>query len=530
MVMNPLSLDNNYWTNIKVHNSDLEILYNHLLEIEVPQTVQELGTFLIKERISSEKKALESQVIAGNPIYLPKNRYQIQQKLVFPAMNWQKGHITAIRNGNNPDIPTFEVIQVEMESGERHQFASGIENHILNQPVSVNIDDPNLDIKFVHREFGSSIEKQISARLKENTDLVCIGRKWFPRALLVDVNMGYLNLAEALLEMEAGNPLTTKAILDQIDLPTDVNTKLTEFSLDLALQEDGRFDEVGPTGEIFWFLKRLEPESVQQIPADLRFTHFQLDKEKISDWLKALGSDINDELEEVSDPGPVTNEGSVSLIYPHWHSGTLPLCGAIQQFFPSAYESPRVRFLFIDGNSGQSFPGWVVRPSRYIFGLKEWYQSLGLMPGSIVHVIRGKKPGEVIIRAEKRRANREWIRTVLIGADGGVVFAMLKQLVTAIYDERMAIAIPDLPALERIWDQINRQKGSIEQNVLMMLRELSKLNPQGHVHFYELYAAVNLIRRCPPSVILSLLVDRPWANYLGDLYFRLNENFQEGHE
>ena len=49
-----------------------------------------------------------------------------------------------------------------------------------------------------------------------------------------------------------------------MELPANVNPKLVEFSLDLALQEDPRFDEVGPAGEVLWYLHRLEPEEVRQ--------------------------------------------------------------------------------------------------------------------------------------------------------------------------------------------------------------------------------------------------------------------------
>jgi len=65
-----------------------------------------------------------------------------------------------------------------------------------------------------------------------------------------------------------------------------------------------------------------------------------------------------------------------------------------------------------------------------------------------------------------------------------------------------------------------KMRGTLEQTTRTMMTELSKLNPQGHVHAQELYAAVNLVRRCPPGPILSILADRPWSNYLGDLYFR----------
>ena len=70
---------------------------------------------------------------------------------------------------------------------------------------------------------------------------------------------------------QAGKPLPTTALIEQLELSGNVNPKLIEFSMNYALQEDGRFDEVGPSGEVLWFLKRLEPQDVQQIPAPLRY-------------------------------------------------------------------------------------------------------------------------------------------------------------------------------------------------------------------------------------------------------------------
>ncbi len=50
--------------------------------------------------------------------------------------------------------------------------------------------------------------------------------------------------------MNGGEPMTTAALMEQIELPRASNPKLTEFSMNYALQEDGRFDEAGPTGEV----------------------------------------------------------------------------------------------------------------------------------------------------------------------------------------------------------------------------------------------------------------------------------------
>ncbi len=123
---------------------------------------------------------------------------------------------------------------------------------------------------------------------------------------------------------------------------------------------------------------------------------------------------------------------------------------------------------------------------------------------------------------------RDWVRTVVIGSDGGLVFALLKHALSTVFDERMAIVIPDIEAVDKIWDQTNRQRGTLAQTVKNMMFELGKLSPQGHVHAQELYAAVNVVRRSPPGPILSILLENDWAVHLGDLYFRLDDHNTPG--
>ena len=149
-------------------------------------------------------------------------------------------------------------------------------------------------------------------------------------------------------------------------------------------------------------------------------------------------------------------------------------------------------------------PAWVVRQNRYVFGLREWYKSHQLIPGSLVTVRRGQKPGEVIVEARTQRSSKDWIRTLIVGADGGLVFAMLKQSITAEFNDRMAIYVPDFHALDPLWEN-QAGKRSFEELVMMVMREVTKVNPQGHVHAQELYAAVNLVRRVPPAPLFALL-------------------------
>ncbi len=376
----------------------------------------------------------------------------------------------------------------------------------------------------VFDQFGPLLIERLEEGLGANPDFVRIAGRWFPRALLVDVNTGHLNLAEAVLDMAGGGPLSTTALLEQVELPSDENPKLVEFSLDLALQEDPRFDEVGPAGRILWYLQRLEPDEVRQTPIFLQYQDVDYDRSVLTPQMLELERLLDDELSPIGVTADFEKDATVELLYPHFRAGTLPLSPRVRPLFPTAYEAPRIRFMLVDGDTGEKFPGWVVRNPGYVYGLKDWYHQRGLMPGSIIRVQPGADPGEVIVRVDSQRSRRDWVRTVLVGSDGGIVFATLKQVVSAAYDERLAIAVPDLEMLDKVWLERQRKQPPFERIVVDMVRELTKLNPQGHVHAIELYATVNLVRRCPPGPILALLASRMWFVHVGDFHFRFNDS------
>lgn len=526
MVMASLSLREDYWETFELQEEDVESIYNYLLEVETPLTPNELVEALIKERIRREVEAFEEQQTSAGEIYLPKNSFTLNQKLIFPALGWKHGEVIGMRPGRNPGIPNFNVIEVKLENGEEREFACGVENHMLNNPPELSQISELITPGFVLAEYGDQMVETLEQGLFAHEDFVRIAGRWFPRALLVDVNQGHLNLAEAVLDVAAGGPLPTESLLEQVELPSSVNPKLVEFSLDLGLEEDPRFDEVGPAGEVLWFLKRLEPEEVQEVPTFLRYHEIEHDRELLSEEMIALERELDDELSPRRREYSREDEVVVGLIFPHWRVGSLPLSSRIDHLFPTAYEAPRIRFMLVDRKSGDKFPGWVVRKKRYVIGLQEWYEAKGLMPGSLVRVSRGDSPGEVQISVDSRRSSREWIRTLLVGTDGGIVFAMLKQIVAAAFDERMAIAVPDVAALDKIWEQMQKERPPFERVVVDIVRELTKLNPQGHVHASELYAAVNIVRRCPPGPLFALLASRPWFVHVGDLHFRFDDSVQ----
>jgi len=509
-----------YWEDLQINRQDVEHLHTHLFENETPLTTRELVTIFVNERVQAERLAVQTQRLAGGKTYLPKDSYQVGESLVFPALNWKHGKVTASRAGQNPEIGGFDVLTVQLEDGSERLFASGLPQHALNeQPATV--EDTGFDAQAIIKEYASVIEKKLEAAFQTNDDLVRIAGRWFPRALLVDVNVGHLNLAEAVLDMSGGEPLLTSALLKDVALPEGVNPKLAEFSLNFALQEDERFDEVGPAGQVLWCLRRLEPEGVREIPLYLQYAGIDYDRDGLNPQMINLEKQLDDELSNVEAGGnPETKEVTVSLIFPHLRAGTLPLSARVRPLFPTAYESPRVRFTLVDGKTKQKMPGWVVREHGYVYGLRDWYKANDLIPGSLINIRRGQNMGEVIIETQAYRA-KDWVRTAIIGADGGIVFAMLKQSISAAFNDRMVFAIPSPDAVDQLWTQ--NHKKSFEQLVLSMIRELSKLTPQGHVHAQELYSAINIVRRVPPAPLFAMLASKPEITHVGDLHFRLSD-------
>jgi hypothetical protein len=521
-----LKLPPNYWQNFTVTPQDIEFLQNHLFELETPLSPPQLASVLIEERIRLEREELARKQKNSGDIYLPKETYQAGQKLIFPALGLKTGIVKAVRPGNNPEIGVFDVIEVTLEDGSTPSFAAGLPDHKLNLPDDEK-SDPEADVESILLEHGPRLEKKLDQALQQDENLVRVAGTWFPLALLVSISTGHLNLAEAVIEMTGGEPMTTPSLMDQIDLPRDSNALLTEFSFNYALQEDGRFDEVGASGEIQWCLKRLEPDEVQNIPAVLKYIPLDYDRNLLTDQMLALEAQLDDELSETEPKPAKAGDTLVTLTYPHWRAGTLPISSRIQAFFPTALEAPRIRFTIVDGRTGEKMPAWVVREYGYVFGLRKWYEKQKLFPGAYIAVRRSKNPGEVILEAKTHRPNRDWVRTVLAGSDGGLVFAVLKQEINCEYNERMALVIPDMSAIDAAFLQVTKTRQPLEKLIRDMLRELAKLTPQGHVHAEELYSAVNILRRTPPAPMFALLTATKEFVHVGDLHFRLADTAPE---
>lgn len=507
-----------YWgEGFTITSEDLQYLSTLLVEEELPRSAEELGRILILHRCQQEEALIERVMSKGTP-YQPKRSYAIGEQVVFPALGYLVGEVVGVRPGHNPDYGPFQVIQVKFESGETREFAAEFTaDHPLNRAAQA-IATAGVDLRSPEELaalYGTLVGKAVERRLESEPQFTRLAGKWFIKDLLVDIHIGHLNLAEAVLDMAGGGPLPTEALLGDLELPEEITPQLRIFSLNYALQKDERFDEVGPAGQVLWFLRRLEPEDVQSVPKYLQYQPIAYNPASLTSEMSLLERELDDEwsdLESTEVQEPVV----VVLTYPHRRCGTLPLSSRLVYVFPTG-RTERIRFTFVDGDTGAEMPGWVVRGRRYVYGLKEWYKANDIPVGAYLELARGEKAGTVIVRRRAQRPRREWVR-VALPVEGRLTFEMRKELITCEYDERMIIAEEDTQAMEQVWLQTQEQGLSLKQLIARIFPELAKLSPQGTVHAATLYSAVNIAMRTPPGPLLAELVT-------GDMYTPVGDNY-----
>ncbi len=515
-----------YWEEaFQITSADLEHLYNLLIEDETPLTSGELARALVERRIKAETERQKREQARDARPYRPAEAYESGERLVFPALQYMTGTVAAVRPGDNPEYGDFTVLQVAFADGRFREFASGLARHALNnvpEPVGEGVAEQTPDE--VLAQYGDRITALLNARLAQARDLVRIAGRWFPRALLLEISAGNRNLAEAVLDVSGGGPLPASALRPHLQLPDNVNPRLLDFSLNYALQEDQRFDEVGPAGEILWYLRRLEPPEVLYPPPRLGYNPEPYDRGILSPELLKLEMALDDEYAESTLPAGAVDEVLVTLTFPHLRVGTLPLSPRLAALFPTAYEAPRIRFILVDAHTGAQFPGWVEREQRYVFGLDEWYKQNNMVVGGYVTVRRGKQSGQVEVRAHTRRPTSEWVRTAAPADGRRLTFSMTRQPIAVEYDEQMSLIVGDYAQIDDLWLRTRERNVPLPSVVAGVFRELARLNPQSAVHARSLYSAVNVVRRTPPGPIFAELLSRPYFAYVGDLYWRFDES------
>jgi hypothetical protein len=498
-----------YWQEqFVVDADDLEYLYNLLLEGNRPQPADSLALAVVQRRCQAEEVAIRTEFQRGT-LYQPQDSYPVGETLVFPRFDYATATVVGQRPGHNPQYGDFTVVQVEFEAngGAKEFVTSFTHPHPLNLGKGQSLAEAEglASPQQLYELYKDNVNLKLLEALKANDEFINFRNRWFLRGLLAPIHAGHLNIAEAAIDIKEG-PLSVEALLKEIDLPADILANTQEVSLNFALHNDERFENVGPKGQVLWYLRRLEPPEAVRTPRRLQVSNLPFDPACLDGELRRLVNEIDD---EATDPAlirpPITDAETVmvTLNYPHRRAGTLPITPKTAPFFPEA-DNHHVRIAFIDKQSGERMPGWVVSQDRYVFGLDRWYAQNQLPTGAYISLYRTDDPLAVLVDYRPVRLKREWVR-VALAQDGRLGFQLLKQAITCEYDALTIIGDNDPAAIDVLWANAEEHKKLILTVLRQVFPELAKLNPQGTVHAKTLYSAVNVIRRCPPGPIFQEL-------------------------
>lgn len=512
-----------YWTtNLKVTRADIEALFAHFLETEQPLTTREVALFFIKQRLTAEFEQFRKQ-LANVTLFQPAKHYEIGQELIFPALNFASGKVVGIREGNNPEHGQFNVIEVAFGE-KRREFAADLRTpHPLNEVTHdlnalLNAVQPSPEAIF--EQYGESIVEALEARLVDEPEAVYMGGYWFVRSLLVEASVAHLHLAEAVLDLREGGPASAEELLPDLDFAPELPTPLRAFSLNVALSQDERFDNVGADGDVRWFLRRLEPPEVQQIPPRLEYQPISYDERLLTLELRELEIELGDEFSDLPPLPKPPREVHIRLIYPHRRMGTLPMNAYLESMLPPATETQHLLITLIDGQTEERFSAWVVREGRYLCGLNDFYRRHKLPIGAHLTFRATEHPSQFVLDFKAHRPRTEYIR-LAIPSGGRLRFENFKRSIGAEYDELMILGAEDIDGVDEVWNITRSRRRSLSDILSDLLPELARLMPQQTVHAKTLYSAVNIMRRCPPAPIFATLVARPEFESVGNGYWRM---------
>ncbi|MBE2183726.1 MAG: hypothetical protein IAE89_09905 [Anaerolineae bacterium] len=519
-------MPSHHWAkNFTATNDDLEYLSGILLEKETPLKIDILARELVEHRLQQEKDAL-SKRFANVRMYAPALSYTVGEKVMFPEMNHAMGTVDLVREGRNPKHGHFSVIRVAFDDDlPAREFAAEFSDHRLNEASDEDYSLPGANELTADEIMASSkgeIIRTLEQALRADPELVSVAGLWFPRSLMLDANNGgQLHLAEAVLDIAEGGPMTTDELLEQIGGLGNAPHALQVFSMNYSLSQDNRFDEVGPVDTILWFLRRLEPSEVLTAPQLLQYSPLDYDPALLSEETIQLISEIDDEWSDFGKEDDDLEEAQITINYPHRRSGTLPLNASLRAIFPTARRTPRVFVTLVDALDGEEFFGWVVRQERYVYGLGKLFRKHHLPVGAILTVSRSEEPGKILIEFNAHRPRTEYV-PLIAPKDGRLLFEYDRRSIGAEYDDLMVLGTDDLAAIDTFYQETQKSRRSLSHIMHNLVTELSRTSPQGTVHAKTLYSATNVLRRLPPEPIYAALVANSDFEHVGNNYWRLS--------
>jgi len=520
-----------HWQDFTLTQADVDFMHNLMLDAEQPLNTRALALALVTERCRREETELRAGLDRGT-LYQPKKRYEIGEKVIFPALDFRLGEVIGARPGENPEYGDFEVITVDFGPDRRQRsFAAG-----LTAPHKLNVDAADLLIagdlatpeKLLDTVAGN-LPAILSQQLSQQPELAAFENRWLLRDLLAEIHIGHLNIAEAMIEM-GGAPMTTAKLLKEVDLSADPRVRggkpeILAFSLQSALIADGRFDQIGPGETRKWFLRRLEPAEALETPVSLRYQPIPYNRDALPVELLQLEWELDDEWMVPGQTEPASARSTIPsttllLTYPHATSGTLPLNNRSRVFFPTGH-GERTMVTLIDGRWGQRFPAWVVHQGRYIAGLRAWFEQHKLPAGAFITLARKDNSGEIVVDFRPKRMRREWARWAQVLDDERLDIQLRKQEVACEYDEHVIIGADRADDIIALRSNPIYAGMPLSDLVLQIFIDLAGLSQSGSVHAKTIYSTVNVLRRCPPGPIFEVLATDPRLQSIGDSQYRL---------
>jgi len=524
-VINRKTQNIDFWTtDYQVTEEDHELIYDLLAESDIPKSTAELATAIIQRHAQQEERFLREE-LSKALIYDPSKTYAVGDVLYFPALDFRKGEVTALRPGNNPEHGDFVVMTVAVEGRKKPMaFAMNLQTpHKLNRTSDENLldDDSLLSPEEILAEAAHVLLPLLDEHLASNSDFfVRAGDAWLTTDQIVPVNIGHLNIAEALIEM-AGAPVSTQALLEQVGLDGDRSEAIRIFSLDTAMQNDERFIQVGLGDGKAWYLRRLMPRAATETPEVLRYQPVDYDRSQLNAELLQIEYELRDEWSDTpeSEDAEIPQSAIYNLIYPHAVAGTMPLTAEIRRMLPSG-QGKATAITLVDGRWGSKFPAWVVPDGRYVAGLSDWYKEHKLPVGAQISLQATNTPNEFLIDLKPQRARRHWLRLAIVqGAK--LIFQMQQKTMNVAVDDQMALSVGDPAAIVDLREHLELENYDVDDLVALIMPELVRMSPQGTAHVKSLYSAVNLVRRLPPAPIFAALMKMPGAIDTGSGFWSL---------
>ena len=79
-----------------------------------------------------------------------------------------------LRPGHNHYSGDFDVLKIDFDNGDPHEYASNLLEHALNNPPDISDEDDSLNPNFVLKSYDEQIIAAVETGLEENEDFVRI--------------------------------------------------------------------------------------------------------------------------------------------------------------------------------------------------------------------------------------------------------------------------------------------------------------------------------------------------------------------